>query len=186
METYTKFIKSTPFDSLAVIWSMIDNHPKVIRILISNPDISAIDQYHKFYSNSQESSHKEINTLSRMIKSFLKGENVSFSLDILALEKVPLFQKLVLMTDYKIPRGNVSTYKLIAQYLGKNKAYRAVANALARNPFPLIVPCHRVIRSNGHLGDFQGGEYMKRSLLKMEGVKFDNQNRIIVDKLYFS
>lgn len=178
-KTKIKIINTPSFGSVVIIWSIFDNQPKVIRILLSNPELSAEDKYHKFYSNSQESSNKKINYLSTMIKSFIEGEDVKYDLDILALETITPFQKSVLMATYNILRGSISNYQLIAQSLGKNKAYRAVANALARNPFPIIVPCHRVILSNGQLGGYQGGEYMKRSLLKMEGIKFNKNNQII-------
>ncbi|MHA1663588.1 MAG: methylated-DNA--[protein]-cysteine S-methyltransferase, partial [Candidatus Thorarchaeota archaeon] len=56
--------------------------------------------------------------------------------------------------------------------------YRAVGNALARNPFPIIVPCHRAIRSDRTLGGFQGGLKMKRRILEMEGVEFDSTSRV--------
>ena len=54
----------------------------------------------------------------------------------------------------------------------------AVGTALARNPFPLIIPCHRVVRSDGMLGDFGGGLKMKKAFLEMEGVAFDRSGRV--------
>ncbi|HIF37097.1 MAG TPA: methylated-DNA--[protein]-cysteine S-methyltransferase [Marine Group III euryarchaeote] len=72
----------------------------------------------------------------------------------------------------KIPRGEVRTYKEIAIKIGKPKAARAVANACALNPNPIIVPCHRVIRSNGELGGYSGpgGIKQKKELLENEGL----------------
>ena len=63
-------------------------------------------------------------------------------------------------------------------YLGKSNGARAVGNALANNPFPLIVPCHRAIRSDRHLGGYQGGLEMKRALLETEGIAFDKAGRV--------
>lgn len=68
-----------------------------------------------------------------------------------------------------IPKGKVSTYKAIAQALN-TKAYQAVGNAMANNPNPIIVPCHRVVKTNGELGEFALGVPKKISLLKDEGV----------------
>jgi methylated-DNA-[protein]-cysteine S-methyltransferase len=79
----------------------------------------------------------------------------------------------------------VSTYQRIAGHLGDRNSARAVGTALARNPFPIIVPCHRAIRSDGNLGGFQGGLAMKQALLAMEGIHFDNAGRIVADKLYY-
>ena len=71
----------------------------------------------------------------------------------------------------KIPRGNVKTYREIANLLGKPNSSRAVANACAKNPFLIAIPCHRVIRSDGLLGGYsgKGGIKKKRQLLIEEG-----------------
>ncbi len=69
----------------------------------------------------------------------------------------------------QIPQGKISTYKQIANMLN-TKAYRAVGNAMAKNPNPIIVPCHRVIKSDGHIGGYALGVKKKNSLLKNEGI----------------
>jgi methylated-DNA-[protein]-cysteine S-methyltransferase len=61
------------------------------------------------------------------------------------------------------------------------RAARAVGTALARNPFPVIIPCHRAIRGDGTLGGFGGGLKMKRALLEMEGVRFDRYGKVMDD-----
>ena len=72
----------------------------------------------------------------------------------------------------KIPKGKVVTYKKVAKAIGKPKSYRAVANAVGKNPFPPIIPCHRVVRSDGGIGGYsgKGGINEKRRLLKLEKV----------------
>ena len=72
----------------------------------------------------------------------------------------------------KIPKGKVKTYKELARSIRKPKASRAVANACGKNPFPIKIPCHRVIRSDGRLGGYSGngGIITKRKLLRSEGV----------------
>ena len=72
----------------------------------------------------------------------------------------------------KIPKGKVKTYKELARSIRKPKASRAVANACGKNPFPIKIPCHRVIRSDGRLGGYSGngGIKTKRKLLRSEGV----------------
>ncbi len=83
-----------------------------------------------------------------------------------------MFQIKVWNEIKKIPYGEVRTYKQIAESIGHPKSSRAVANACARNPNPPIIPCHRVIRSNGSLGGYSGvgGVETKRKLLNKEGV----------------
>ena len=70
----------------------------------------------------------------------------------------------------KIPKGSVKTYAQVAKAIGKPLAYRAVGNAVAKNPYPIKIPCHRVIRSDGKLGGYsgKGGKKQKLKLLKRE------------------
>lgn len=69
-----------------------------------------------------------------------------------------------------IPRGETRTYREIAEMIGRPRAYRAVGNALRKNPHPIIIPCHRVVRSDGSLGGYSnGGTRVKRKLLLEEG-----------------
>ena len=72
----------------------------------------------------------------------------------------------------KIPKGKVRTYLEVAKSIGKPKAFRAVANAIGKNPYPPKKPCHRVIKSDGSLGGYsgKGGTKEKRRLLKLEKV----------------
>jgi methylated-DNA-[protein]-cysteine S-methyltransferase len=91
------------------------------------------------------------------------------------------YRKKLIGTDFKIkvwnaiskiPKGKVKTYKELARSIRKPKASRAVANACGKNPFPIKIPCHRVIRSDGKLGGYsgKGGIKTKRKLLRSEGV----------------
>ena len=81
------------------------------------------------------------------------------------------FERSVLEQLRRIPRGQVRTYREVATALGHPSASRAVGNACAKNPVPLIIPCHRVVRSDGGLGGYslRGGPGLKRRLLKEEG-----------------
>ena len=82
------------------------------------------------------------------------------------------FQKKVWNYLKTIPKGQVKTYKEVSSAIKKPRAIRAVANAVASNPFPIIIPCHRVIRSDGSLGGYsgKGGIKTKKDLLKKEGI----------------
>ena len=80
------------------------------------------------------------------------------------------FKKLVFEKIDKIPYGETRSYKEIAIAIGKPNSYRAVANACAKNPLPIIRPCHRVICSDGKIGGYsaEGGTVLKRALLRCE------------------
>lgn len=80
------------------------------------------------------------------------------------------FQKDVWKVLYNIEFGQTISYKEEANLLNNPKAYRAVANANGKNPISIIIPCHRVIASDGKLGGYTGGLWRKESLLKLEGI----------------
>jgi len=81
------------------------------------------------------------------------------------------FQRKVWKAIATIPRGQTRSYAWLAKKVGNPKAYRAVAQACGANPFPRIIPCHRVIAADGTIGGFSGGIARKRRLLKLEGVE---------------
>lgn len=102
------------------------------------------------------------------VEEYLKGERRKFSipLDLQGTE----FQKRVWQELLRIPYGKTRSYKEIAELIQNQKAVRAVGTANGRNPISLIVPCHRVIGSNGTLTGYAGGLSIKEKLLKLEGV----------------
>jgi methylated-DNA-[protein]-cysteine S-methyltransferase len=79
------------------------------------------------------------------------------------------FGRRVLRETARIPYGSVSTYKDVAAAAGNVRAHRAAGNALGANPIPLVVPCHRVLRTGGALGGYGGGPEIKKFLLELEG-----------------
>jgi methylated-DNA-[protein]-cysteine S-methyltransferase len=180
-----KIIKSTPFGSVGIVWNRINNYSKIVRVLLSKPGASAEDKVSALYPNSRVSSCADIDDVATAIEGFLEGEEIKFSLDVVELDLYSNFQQRVLRAEHRIPRGSVSTYQLIARHLGKMNGARAVGNALANNPFPIIVPCHRTIRSDRHLGGYQGGLEMKRALLEKEGLSFDAVGRISCAQFYY-
>jgi methylated-DNA-[protein]-cysteine S-methyltransferase len=78
------------------------------------------------------------------------------------------FEKRVWLSLKEIPYGETRTYKWLAEKTGKPKASRAVGQALSKNPVPIVLPCHRIIESDGSLGGYSGGVHIKRRLLDME------------------
>ena len=80
------------------------------------------------------------------------------------------FEKRVYTVVKKIPAGEIRTYAWVAKKAWKPGAARAVGNTLNKNPFPIIVPCHRVVNSKGSVGGYAFGQDLKRRLLKIEGV----------------
>lgn len=84
----------------------------------------------------------------------------------------------------KIPKGKVTTYKILAEAAG-TKAYRAVGNAMNKNPYAPIVPCHRVVDSKGHLHGFAHGLKKKAELLRKEGIKIKDNKVVEFERCLF-
>ncbi len=102
----------------------------------------------------------------RLERALGDGETAGVPVD---LRGLPDFQRSVLTTCATIEAGTVRSYGWIARRLGNPGSVRAVGTALGRNPIPLIVPCHRVVRSDGSVGNYAFGAEMKRALLVREG-----------------
>lgn len=100
---------------------------------------------------------------------YLEGERVALD-DPLDVEGATPFQKRVWQEARSIPRGETRSYAWLAERLGQPRAARAVGQALAANPIPIIIPCHRVVGKRG-LGGYRGGLKLKEYLLKMERAK---------------
>jgi len=109
--------------------------------------------------------------LQRRIVAYFEGENVDFSTDpAVDLSGRGPFEQAVLNACRQIPAGQTLTYTALAGQVGRRQAARAVGNAMAGNPIPLIVPCHRVVRTDGGLGGFSapGGTATKQRMLDHE------------------
>lgn len=88
------------------------------------------------------------------------------------LRSLTEFERAVLLKAREIPRGEVRTYGWIAAQIGHPRAVRAVGSALRKNPVPVLIPCHRVVRSDGHIGQYAlGGSENKQAILAAEGLR---------------
>ena len=155
------------FGELTLLWREDEQGAKVVEILLPRKR-TQVPRDARMRSRPPALEH-----LCLAIERFLDGQLVEFAIDLLDSSQCSPFQWTVLMAETTIPRGYVSSYSQLASHVGKPRAARAAGTALARNPFPLIVPCHRTVRSDGSLGGYGGGLEMKRALLEMEGVGFD-------------
>jgi methylated-DNA-[protein]-cysteine S-methyltransferase len=174
----------TPFGSVVLIWSLKESRPKIERVFLPAPGLKARELAERAYPDAGRGSCEEIDRIAAGIASFLGGEDIRFSLADVRMDLCSDFQRRVLTAEHAIPRGWVSTYRRIAACVGSSRSARAVGRSLATNPFPIIIPCHRAIRSDAMPGGYQGGPAMKRALLEMEGIQFDSHGRVLVDAPY--
>ncbi len=105
--------------------------------------------------------------LMERFKVYFSGHRIIFR-DKLDLSQATRFQREVWKMTRLIPYGETRSYAWVAEQIKKPRAVRAVGQALSKNPLPIIVPCHRVVASDGKLGGFSGGVEMKRRLLSLE------------------
>ncbi|MBI5650269.1 MAG: methylated-DNA--[protein]-cysteine S-methyltransferase [Chloroflexi bacterium] len=110
--------------------------------------------------------------IERELREYVAGTRREFRLA-LDWSAIGAFQRAVLQAARKIPFGETRSYGWIAQQIGNPRASRAVGRALGANPIPIILPCHRVIASDGGLGGYGGGLPLKRKLLQLEGAVLD-------------
>ena len=114
-------------------------------------------------------SHASFDALQRQLDEYFAGRRRRFELP-LDWTLTRGFTRKVLRATARIPYGRASTYAEMATKAGSPRAVRAAGNALGANPIPIIVPCHRVLRTGGGLGGYGGGLERKEFLLKLEGV----------------
>ena len=157
---YTTF--KSPFG-----WSGVARTPHGIACVIfgksSELEVENLIRNGMMATESDSGLSDAINQLMR----YFNGERVNFALN-LDPQVGTDFQKAVWDATYRIPYGEVRSYSWVAQQIGKPKATRAVGTAEGANPLPIIVPCHRVLRSDGGLGGYSAGSHWKPKLLALE------------------
>ncbi len=160
-------IVKTKIGNIAIIWYEQGPKTKIAEIIL--PEFS-ITYLKKKYQGIIPWRNKTIEKMAAKIKNYIAGNRISFTLGLLDLSRLRSFQRKILLLTKNIPKGKVESYGSIAKKSNTPKGARAVGQALAHNPFPIIIPCHRVIRSDGSIGGFGGNVELKRKLLKIEGV----------------
>ena len=120
-------------------------------------------------SDGQERSDPVLEKTAQQLQEYFSGNRRSFDLPLAAPGTT--FQHKVWSALRRIPYGELRSYRDIADQVGNREAVRAVGSANGRNPIPIVVPCHRVIGSDGSLTGFAGGVEAKRTLLALEGIE---------------
>jgi methylated-DNA-[protein]-cysteine S-methyltransferase len=110
-----------------------------------------------------------ISTIAIELDEYFRGERNHFEVPF-DFSGVSPFTKAVLEATTQVPFGHLTSYRGIAERIGQPSATRAVGNALGRNPIPVVIPCHRIVRSDSSIGGYTGGLKIKQHLLALEGV----------------
>ena len=142
-------------------FGILSNSTRLKRIILPNKlELITLDLTHP--NNHSPIMKKVIDQLNH----YFLGELIKF--DVEYELSISSFYKNVLNEVYKIPYGKTASYKYIANKIDNSMAYRAVANANAANPIPIIIPCHRVILTNGTFRHYGGGKKLKQELIGFE------------------
>ena len=116
----------------------------------------------------------------------LRKEDVKTEEDVIRfLSDKTDFEREVLLATFRIPRGKISTYKRIAEKIGRPRACRAAGNALHKNPLAPIVPCHRVVRSDGRFGGPGEAAEARMKLLQEEGVRVEEDRVNLTEDILY-
>ncbi len=173
----------SPFGKIGIVWRNSIHGIKIIRVFLPTP-MNMVQRIKNAYPGALADGVSVIQEECSKVKKYLGGSRVEFAVDVLDESCLYAFQKEVLWIERKIPYGRVSTYGRLAAKIKKPGAARAVGTALARNPFPIFIPCHRTIRADGTLGGYQGGIALKRGLLELEGVKCNRLGKVVMEEVW--
>ena len=145
---------------------LVCNNKGLVKIYLPNERMSLNALNRDFPNQELLEDKSKFDTINIQLNEYFNGKRKDFDIDF-DLEISPFSVK-VLNEVYKVPYGETTSYSSIASAVKNNKAVRAVGSANARNPIPIVIPCHRIISKCGSLGGYRGGLAMKENLLKLE------------------
>lgn len=169
----------TRFGKAAAVWSEDRQGPRIARIFLPAPAEETLQDIRRMFPGAAAKSCGILAKLGQALHAFTEGKSVAIDTSMLDMRRVPPYHGKVLHALADIPRGKVSTYGAVTSRTGVPGGARAAGHGCAKNPFPIVFPCHRVIRSDRSLWGFGGGLKLKRALLEMEGIRFDKGGKVL-------
>ncbi len=170
-------IIKTGHDEIGWVWEEAGKQSRLERIYLPGSE-KMIQRILRDFPSVEKRPHKISGGLDRLMVDLYLGKECRVDLFLLNLDGLTEFSVRVLRQTHRIPRGKVCTYSGLAARAGFPRAARAVGSVMAKNPFPLVIPCHRVVRADGTPGRFGGGADMKKRLLEREGISLDAAGRV--------
>jgi O-6-methylguanine DNA methyltransferase len=147
-------------------WALVCNNKGLVKIYLPNEKISLNTLKRDFPNQELMEYRSKFDAIKNQLIEYFNGKRKNFDVEF-DLETSPFYEK-VLNEVYKVPYGCTASYSFIANKFNNPKAVRAVGSANARNPIPIIIPCHRIISKSGGIGGYRGGLVMKEKLLRLE------------------
>jgi methylated-DNA-[protein]-cysteine S-methyltransferase len=171
-------LQKTCLGTAAIVWREDKSGPRIVQIYLPAPAETIRMKLRKAFPAAARKTCRTVDKLRDGICAFMEGSAVPFETGAFDIGRVPPYHRRVLGAMATIPWGKVSSYGAVALKTGVPGGARAVGQGCGKNPFPIVFPCHRVVRSDGSLGGFGGGLKLKRALLEMEGVQFDSTGKV--------
>lgn len=165
-------------EEIGLVWSEIGQKPQVEYIYLPQAKEKMAERIRKDFPAINKIQRRIPGGIDQIIAGLYDGKKLKFDLSLLNWSGLTDFSVKVLRQTFKIPRGKVATYSGLALKAGAPGAARAVGTVMAGNPFPIVVPCHRVVRACGKVGEYGGGGHMKKQLLEKEGISLDAQGSV--------
>jgi O-6-methylguanine DNA methyltransferase len=160
---------------LGEIWAAISTKG-LVKLSFPCREENFLKELEKLINDEPEYKPSKLTQLDFWLKNYFKGNNLPYTEPFRLIGTG--FQKKIWQEIFKIPYGNLTSYGRIARDICKANASRAVGNAVGANSIAIIIPCHRVICTDGGIGGFGGGLDIKRYLLKLEGVIPESQGKM--------
>lgn len=173
----------TPIGRVFVAYHGIGKSAQISALWLADDEAQFVQYFEGRFNRSIYATTTPDGVLKRQVLRRLAGERVKLQFDLRGLSE---FEQAVLRKALSIPRGEVRPYSWIAHEIERPKAVRAVGTALGHNPIPLLIPCHRVVRSDGRIGEYVFGGDHKRVLLEAEGFDLTEAEKIAGEGLRYT
>jgi methylated-DNA-[protein]-cysteine S-methyltransferase len=166
---YRNMVFETHFGYCAILYR--ENPFFLVRVLLPSDKKDQLRKMVQKEAWGESGFHPKAKAISDSIIDYFAGKPDELKTplwDLLDMKHLTLLHQQVLRITFEIPYGKICSYKEIAQALKRPRAYRFAGSCMAKNPFPIIIPCHRVVRSDLSVGKFGGGSEMKKKMIELE------------------
>jgi methylated-DNA-[protein]-cysteine S-methyltransferase len=152
-----------PIGEISLVY--LESPFRLVEVLLPSEQKKAL---YADYSAGLPGSRHPIRQIESLLKNYFKGRSIDPPWEVMPMDAFTELQKAVLQETARIPFGHLRTYRDIAVAIGCPGAYRFVGTTLGKNPYPILIPCHRIIRSDKGMGGFGGGIELKKRLIDFE------------------
>lgn len=146
-----------------------ENPFALVRVILPRPDRRTLLRQAGKALWGKTGRHKNADMMVPRLQNYFNGKPIEIPWEWTPLSDLTDLEQRVLLKTAEIPYGKTRSYKEVAEAAGRAGACRFAGNVMAKNPFPVLIPCHRVIKSDGSIGHYGGGPKLKQAMLEMEG-----------------